>query len=158
MKKRAAFWTVFLSAALATGSVFWKRFEPLRTNPLFVPRWAEYNIKRLADKDVKVAAAAWFELDHLYYTKWAAVDVIIAHVHDPAPIHFLILRENEVGAGSRSGFIASEKPINYGNPPPCRTVGEALMSIVYREKLFKVGLDADWESWWQANQGLHLRH
>jgi hypothetical protein len=33
----------------------------------------------------------------------------------------------------------------------CRTVSEALMAIMYREKKWTVDYQGDWQTWWQAN-------
>lgn len=33
----------------------------------------------------------------------------------------------------------------------CRTVAEALMAIMYREKKWTLAYQGDWQAWWQAN-------
>ncbi len=55
-------------------------------------------------------------------------------------------------------FFAEAKPIYYRSERIyCRTVGEALMAMMYREGKWKVDYRDDWNAWWELNR-TYYRH
>ncbi len=155
--KRAAFWVVFLLLASVAFAYFWNVNDPLRNNPYVVPLWVKYNVRMLAHPHPTVAHAAWLELWNLYFTKWAAYHLFPEHLTNAAPISFLIERESFPPGGENApamqGFFGRDKPIYYKSGRVyCRTVGEALLVIMYREKKWTVDYQGDWQAWWQANR------
>lgn len=157
---RLIFWLVFLLTAAAAGRHFWIKNEPHRTSPLFAPQWTSYNIERMRHPNPLVAAAAWRELHHMYFTKWDAVDVIMASIHDDAPISFLVTKQifPEGSEGAKDAFWAQDKAIYYKTERiHCRTVGEALLAIVYKEKRWRTEYQGNWTEWWEANKAYHKK-
>ena len=155
--KRAAFWVVFLLVAGATFVYVWRARDPFRNHPYLLPLWVKYNVRLMAHPHPAVAHTAWLELWNLYFTKWAVVEAFPAHLGNQAPISFLIERQSFPAGGENApameGFLARNKPIYYKTERIyCRTVGEALLAIVYREQKWTVDYQGDWQAWWQANR------
>jgi hypothetical protein len=154
--KRAAFWVVFLVLAAGTFVYIWRTRDPLRNNPYLLPLWVKYNVRLLAHSHPGVAQKAWLEVWNLYFTKWAVFEALPEHLASTQPINFLIERQSFPRGGDNApameGFFARSKPIYYKTEQVhCRTVGEALMAIMYREKKWTVDYQGDWQAWWQAN-------
>jgi hypothetical protein len=154
--KRLAFWAVFLLLAAGTFAYLVATRDPLRQNPYLLPLWVKHNIRLLSHPHPAVAHDAWLELWNLYFTRWAVYQQLPAEVGNAAPIAFLIERESFPAAGEHApameGFFARRKPIYYKTERVyCRTVGEALMAIMYREKKWTEDYRGDWAAWWQAN-------
>jgi hypothetical protein len=154
--KRAAFWVVFLVLAAGTFVYIWRTRDPLRNNPYLLPLWVKYNVRLLAHSHPGVAQKAWLEVWNLYFTKWAVFEALPEHLASTQPINFLIERQSFPRGGDNApameGFFARSKPIYYNTEQVhCRTVGEALMAIMYREKKWTVDYQGDWQAWWQAN-------
>lgn len=148
---RRLIWLVFLLGAAAAGRHFWIKNEPHRTSPLLTPYWTSYNLQLMRHPNPRVAAAAWRELSHMYYTKWDSVDAIRELIPDEGPISFLVVRQTD-------SFWAEDKAIYYkADRVHCRTVGEALLAIVYKEKRWRTGYDGDWAAWWEANKAYHKK-
>ena len=159
--RRALFWVVFLLFAAGAFAYLWKTNDPLRNNPYLAPFWFRYNVRLLAHPHPSVAHDAWLELWNLYFMKWAAYEMFPEHLVNTAPISFLIERQSFPRGGDNApamnGFFARNKPIYYRTERVyCRTVGEALMAIMFREKKWTVDYEGDWQVWWQAN-GKHYR-
>jgi hypothetical protein len=154
--KRAIFWVVFLLLAAGAFLHIWRTKDPLRNNPYLLPLWVKYNVRLLAHPHPAVARDAWLELWNLYFTKYMVYQILPGEVANPAPISFLIERESFPAGGKNApameGFFARKKPIFYkADEIYCRTVGEAIMAIMYREKTWDVDYQGDWSAWWQAN-------
>jgi hypothetical protein len=154
--KRAAFWVVFLVLAAGAFVYIWRTRDPLRNNPFLLPLWVKYNVRLLAHPHPAVAQDAWLALWNLYFTKWAVYQMFPDLVANDKPISFLIERQSFPRGGDNApamdGFFARNKPIYYkGDRVYSRTVGEALMAIMYREKKWTVDYQGDWQAWWQAN-------
>jgi hypothetical protein len=154
--KRVGFWVVFLLVAAAAFTYIWRARDPLRQNPYLLTLWVKYNVRLVAHPHPAVAHEAWLELWNLYFTKWMAYQMFPEHLANAAPISFLIERQSFPPGGSNApameGFFAHNKPIYYKTDRVyCRTVGEALMAIMYQEKKWTVDYQGDWQAWWQAN-------
>ncbi|MGE5848715.1 MAG: hypothetical protein ACM362_01145 [Candidatus Methylomirabilota bacterium] len=154
--RRAAFWVVFLVLAAAAFTYIWRTKDPLRNNPYLLPLWVRYNVRLMAHSHPDVAQKAWLELWNLYFTKWAVYQTFPEHLASTQPISFLIERQSFPRGGDNApamdGFFARNKPIYYkAERIYCRTVSEALMAIMYREKKWTVDYQGDWQAWWQAN-------
>ncbi len=154
--KRAIFWAVFLLAAAAAFVHIWRTRDPLRNHEYLLPLWVQHNVRLLAHPHPAVGHDAWRELWKLYFTKWTVYQSVSAEVGNAAPISFLIERQSLPGAGENAPpmeeFFARNKPIYYKTDRVyCRTVGEAIMAIMYREKKWSVDYQGDWQAWWQAN-------
>jgi hypothetical protein len=138
--KRAVFWGAFSLVAVAAFIYIWTTQDPLRRNPYLLPFWVKHNVRLLAHPHPAVAEAAWLELWNLYFTKWTAYQMFPGLVEDHAPISFLMERKSFPAGGgpdvpAMEGFFAGRKPIYYkAEQVCCRTVGEAVMAIMYREK------------------------
>ena len=161
MKGRVAFWVVFLLLATGAFAYTWRTNDPLRNNPYLAPLWVKYNLRLVAHSHPAVAHDAWLTLWNLYFTKWAVFETFPKHLVNTQPISFLIERQSLPGAGENApameGFFARNKPIYYKTDRVyCRTVGEAIMAIMYREKKWSVDYQGDWPAWWQAN-GQHYQ-
>ena len=159
--KRAIFWVAFLLVAGAAFIYIWRTKDPLRNHEYLLPLWVKYNVQLLAHPHPAVAHGAWLELSNLYLTKWTVYQSFPVEVGNAAPISFLIERQSLPGAGENApameGFFARNKPIYYKTDRVyCRTVGEAIMAIMYREKKWSVDYQGDWPAWWQAN-GQHYQ-
>jgi len=156
MKGRVVFWAVFLLLAAGAFAYAWKTNDPLRNNPYLAPLWVRYNLRLLAHSHPAVAHDAWLTLWNLYFTKWTVYEMFPNEVADATPISFLIERRPFPASGDKpavDGFFALDRPIYYKSERVyCRTVGEALMAIMYREKKWVVDYEGDWQAWWQANQ------
>lgn len=155
--KRVVFWVIFLMLATGAFVYLWKTKDPLRNNPYLLERWTRYNVELLAHPHPAVAYTAWMELWNLYFTKWAVYDTLPRHVADTRALSFLIEREQFPAAGDTTpavnGFMAREKPYFYKTDRIyCRTVGEALLAIMYREKKWRTDYEGDWKAWWEANK------
>ncbi len=154
--KRAAFWVVFIVLAAAAFSYVWRTKDPLRNNPYLLPLWVRYNVRLMAHSNPDVAHKAWLEVWNLYFTKWAVFETFPEHLANTQPISFLIERQSFPRGGDHApamdGFFARNKPIYYKTEQIyCRTVSEALMAIMYREKKWTADYQGDWQAWWQAN-------
>ena len=154
--KRAAFWVVFLLVAAGAFVYIWRTRDPLRNNPYLLPLWVKYNVRLLAHPHPAVAQDAWLVLWNLYFTKWAVYRTFPDLVANEKPISFLIERQSFPRGGDNApamdGFFARNKPIYHKTDRIyCRTVSEALMAIMYREKKWTVDYQGDWQTWWQAN-------
>ncbi len=156
--KRAVFWVLFLAVAAGAFGYFWKKNDPLRRHPVLLELWVKHNVRLLGHSHPEVAEAAWAELWHLYYTKWAAVPLLPPHAGDQTPISFLIVRRNMPAGGdayqpAMAAFSAVGKAV-YAKAEGvyCRTVGEAVLAIIYREKRWKSDYAGDWKSWWAENR------
>ena len=154
--KRAIFWVVFLLLAAGAFAYVWRAKDPLRNHPYLLPLWVKYNVRLLAHPHPAVARDAWLELWNLYFTKYKVYQMFPAMVADAAPISFLIDRQPFPAGGEKTpameGFFARNKPIYYQtNRVYCRTAGEAILAIMYREKAWDVDYQGDWQAWWQAN-------
>lgn len=154
--KRVGFWVVFLLVAAAAFTYIWRARDPLRQNSYLLPLWVKYNVRLVAHPHPVVAHEAWLELWNLYFTKWMVYQMFPEHLANAAPISFLIERQSFPAGSSTApameGFFAQNKPIYYKTDRVCcRTVGEALMAIMYREKKWTVDYQGDWQAWWQAN-------
>ena len=154
--KRAIFWVVFLMAAGIALAYIWRDKDPLRNHPYLLPVWVRHNVRLLAHPHPAVAYEAWLELSNLYFTKWMAFQMFPKEVANTAPISFLIERQSFPGGGeghpAMEGFFAHKKPIFYRTERVyCRTVGEAIMAIMYREKKWNVDYQGNWQAWWGAN-------
>lgn len=160
MSRRIAFWVGFLLVAGTTFAWAWKTNDPLRNNPYLAPLWVRHNLRLLAHPHPAVAYEAWVTLWNLYFTKWAVYEMFPTEVNDATPISFLVERQAFPASGDKPavhGFFALERPIYYKSERVhCRTVGEALMAIMYREKKWTVDYEGDWQAWWRAN-GKHYR-
>jgi hypothetical protein len=158
VKRRAVFWVVFLLLAGGMFAFAWKTNDPLRNNPYLAPLWVRYQLRLLAHPHPAVAHDAWLTLWNLYYTKWTVYEMFPKEVGDTTPISFLIERQSFPASGDQpavAGFFAVNRPIYYTSERVhCRTVGEALMAIMYREKKWPVDYEGDWKAWWQANRTL----
>ncbi len=147
---------VFLLVAAAAFAYIWTVKDPLRNHPYLLPLWVKYNIRLMAHPHPEVAHQAWLEVWNLYFTKWAVFDTIPQHLANTQPISFLIERESFPQGGSNTpameGYFARNKPVYYKTDGVCcRTVSEALMAIMHREKKWTVDYQGDWQAWWQAN-------
>ena len=154
--KRAMFWVVFLLLAAGAFIYVWRTKDPLRNNPYLLPLWVKYNVRMLAHPHPAVAQDAWLELWNLYFTKYMAYQMFPAEVANAAPISFLIERQSFPAGGKNApameGFFARKKPFYFKTDRVyCRTVGEAIMAIMYREKTWDVDYQGNWQAWWQAN-------
>ena len=154
--KRAIFWVVFLLVAGGALVYVWRTKDPLRNHPYFLPLWVKHNVRLLAHPHPRVAEAAWLELWNLYFTKWTVYQMFPAEVANAARISFLIERQSFPKGGDNApamdGFFACSRPIYYKTEQVyCRTVGEAIMAIMYREKKWSADYEGDWQAWWQAN-------
>jgi hypothetical protein len=154
--RRKIFWAVFLLAAAAAFIYIWNAKDPLRNHPYLLPVWVKHNLRLMAHPHPAVAHDAWQELSNLYFTKWTVYQMFPAEVGNAAPISFLIERQSFPGGGENApameAFFARNKPIYYKTDRVyCRTVGEALMAIMYREGKWAVDYQGDWQAWWQAN-------
>ncbi len=154
--RRAAFWVVFLLVAAVAFAYIWTAKDPLRNHPYLLPLWIKYNVRLMAHPHPEVAYKAWLEVWNLYFTKWAVFDTIPEHLANTQPISFLIERESFPQGGNNTsameGFFARDKPVYYKTDRVCcRTVSEALMAIMHREKKWTVDYQGDWQAWWQAN-------
>ncbi len=154
--KRAAFWVVFLVVAAGALVYIWRAKDPLRNHPVLLPLWVNYNVRLMAHPHPSVAHDAWLEVWNLYFTKWAVFETFPKHLANTEPISFLIERESFPTGGPNNpamdGFFARNKPVYYrADRIYCRTVSEALMAIMYREKKWTEDYQGDWQTWWQAN-------
>ena len=114
-----------------------------------------------------MAAAAWDELQNLFFTTWAAYFILQDHLQDPEPIHFLLEKTSEevytpklkeTFKVARGGWTGGPKPIYYkSGQRPCRTVGEALKAILYNEPTWKQDFAGDWNLWWRQNQAYYRK-
>lgn len=155
--KRLAFWVVFLLLAAGVLAYIGATRDPLRQNPYLLPLWVKHNLRLLSHPHPAVAQDAWLELWNLYFTKWDVYHMFPAEVGNATPISFLIERESFAAAGEQApavhGFFARRKAIYYKTEQVhCRTVGEALMAIMYREKKWTEEYRGDWQAWWRANE------
>ena len=154
--KRLLFWVVFLLVAAGAFVYIWRAKDPLRNHPYLLPLWVKHNVRLLAHPHPAVANGAWVELWNLYFTKWTVYQMFPVEAVNPAPISFLIERQSFPSGGENApameGFFARDKPMYYKTEQVyCRTVGEALMAIMYREKKWTVDYQGDWKAWWEAN-------
>jgi hypothetical protein len=154
--RREGFWVVFLLLAAAAFIHIWRTKDPLRNHPVLLPLWVKYNVRLMAHPHPVVAHKGWLEVWNLYFTKWAVFDMIPEHLANTQPISFLIERQSFPQGGDNApameGFFAHSRPIYYKTDRVyCRTVREALMAIMYREKKWTVDYQGDWQAWWQAN-------
>lgn len=137
--KRLVFWVVFLAVVGVLFVYTWRTNDPLRNNPYLLPLWVRYQVRLLGHPHPAVAHDAWATLWNLYYTKWQVY----------------VERRPFRQVGDKpavDGFFASARPIYYRTDRVyCRTVGEALMAIMYREKKWTVDYEGDWQAWWRAN-------
>ena len=157
---RWIFWVVFLSIAFWAGVFFWKKFDPLRQYPFLIPYTTKFYLERITHPNAKVANEAYWQVNNLYFTKWAAYEIILDYVEDQRPINFLIERKLRKFSNRPEfwGFVASSKPIFYKTDQVyCKTLGEAIMSLAHREKNWKTDCQGNWQSWWQANRGYYGR-
>jgi hypothetical protein len=154
--KRLAFWVVFLSVSGALFVHQWKTKDPLNNHPVILEQWARHNIRLLAHPHPQVAADAWVTLWNLFHRKWQIYHLLPAHFSDTSPIHFLVDRRSFPATGGQTAleaFFAEPKPIYYRSERIyCRTVGEALMAMMYREGKWKIDYQDDWNAWWELNR------
>lgn len=146
---RVVFWVLFIPAAAAAGYYFWQRGIPQRI---------DRDLKNLTHGNARIASQAWWDLRELYFTKWAAVDILIEHTGDPEPIHFLIEMDKRPvpGKAALDDFVTNGRPIFYkADRVYCRTVGEAIMAFMYNERKWRTDYNGDWQEWWQANKGYY---
>ena len=156
---RVAFWIVFLAVSGALFAHQWKTKDPFNQHPWIIDLRARHNIGLLAHPHPKVARDAWVALWNLFHRKWQVYHLLPAHFGDASPIHFLIERKAFQSSGEQpalEGFFGEAKPIYYRSERIyCRTVGEALMAMMYREGKWKVDYRDDWKSWWELNRGYY---
>ena len=157
--KRVAFWVVFLSLSGALFVHQWKTKDPLNNHPVILDQWARHNIRLLSHPHPQVAAQAWVTLWNLFQRKWQVYHLLPAHFADASPIHFLIDRKPFPATAEQpalEAFFAEPKPIYYRSERVyCRTVGEALMAIMYREGKWRVDYQDDWSAWWELNRAYY---
>lgn len=153
---RVAFWLVFLAAS---GAIFvhqWKKNDPLLHHPVLLDLRTRYNLLLLSHPHPEVASQAWITLWNLFHRKWQVYHALPAHFADATPIHFLIERQSFPRAPEQpamEAFFAKAAPIYYRSERVyCRTVGEALMAILYREGKWKIDYRDDWNEWWVRNR------
>ena len=159
--KRVVFWVIFLAASGTLFAHQWKTKDPLHNHPVLLEYWTRHNIRLLAHPHPQVAQQAWLTLWDLFFRKWQVYHLLPAHFADAAPISFLIDRRAFPSTGEQpalEAFFAEAKPIYYQSERVyCRTVGEALMAIMYREGKWKIDYQNDWNEWWELNRG-HYGH
>jgi hypothetical protein len=153
---RAVFWVVFLAASGAIFAHQWKKNDPLLNHPLLLDLRVRYNVLLLSHPHPEVASEAWTALWNLFHRKWRVYHALPAHFADATPIHFLIVRQRfpaNPDMPALEAFSARPKPIYHAAERVyCRTVGEALMAILYREGKWKVDYRDDWNEWWVRNR------
>jgi len=154
--KRISFWVIFLAVSGALFAHQWKTKDPLHNHPLLLEYWAKHNIQLLSHPHPQVANEAWITLWNLFFRKWQVYHMLPQHFADPRPISFLIDRKPFPATGEQralEAFFAQAKPIYYQSERVyCRTVGEALMAIMYREGKWKMDYEEDWNAWWELNR------
>jgi hypothetical protein len=151
---RLVFWLLFLLGAVL---VFRRHWVPglLLRQPAVISWRIERDIRLVADKDPKTAAAAWYRLYGLYNTSWPAYYRILERVREPAPIHLRFIRTPGPQSQAPGRLIDMWWPAPQGaagEPAACRTVGEAVMAIAYDEGNWGQDHAGDWGAWWQANK------
>ena len=153
---RVLFWVVFLATSAVIFVHQWKKNDPLLHHPWLLEVRTRYNILLLSHSHPDVASKAWIALWNLYHRKWQVYHALPAHFADPTPIHFLLERERfpaNPDMRALEAFFARPKPIYYqAERVYCRTVGEALMAILYREGKWQVDYRDDWHEWWVRNR------
>ncbi len=154
--KRIAFWVVFLSLAGTAFVYEWRKNDPMLHHPVLLDLRTRYNIVLLSHPHPEVASAAWVVLWNLFHRKWQVYHALPAHFGDRTPIHFLLERRAFDAAPEQpkmEAFFALPRPIYYeAERVYCRTVGEALMAILYREGKWKFDYRDDWGAWWTMNR------
>ena len=153
---RVAFWVVFLAASGALFAHQWKTKDPFNQHPWIIDQRARHNIRLLAHPHPKVARDAWVALWNLFHRKWQVYHLLPEHFDDARAIHFLIDRKSFPSTGEQpalEAFFGEARPIYYASERVyCRTVGEALMAMMYREGKWKVDFGDDWKAWWELNR------
>jgi len=151
-RARIIFWSLFLPAALAFGIYAWNKG---------IRQQCAHQMYLMAHPNAKVASKAWNDLNRLYMSEWKAYDYLVDHVDDPRPIHFLVEAgpaQYPYGHYNTRYFEVHDKPIFYKtNRVYCRTVGEAVLAMIYNEGKGRRDLEADWQTWWEANRGWYGR-
>jgi hypothetical protein len=149
---------VYGSLALALAGVaghFWWTSAPARV---------ERALRGVRHPNARVASEAWLELHELYFTKWAAVEPIVAHASDPDPISFLVEAEEipVPGRPARDGFSVRGRPWYHRTDAlHCTTVGDAIRAILYQavdmhgKPTWRTRYEGDWDAWWAENRGYY---
>jgi len=147
---------LLLAAAGGLGAYQW----------LSIPNQVERRVRELAHPNARVAAQAWHELNQLYYTRWAAVEPILAHAADETPVYFQILPQPAPDAALRRSYAPTGHAWFYRAPDgvesrAVRSVGDALCALLYNARkdtgdpVWKHDYRGDWRSWWVANYGYY---
>jgi hypothetical protein len=151
---------IFALVAILIGVDYWsqKTYQRSPMGNLTASFRAEYYLSRISHPNAKVADDAYWKLNDLYFTKWQTYNLILESVEDSTPISFLIEKDSMAvpGKPSRTAYMPHRKPIFYKTDRIyCRTVGEALLTLAYREFLWKTDFEGNWQVWWQANRGYY---
>ena len=152
---RIACYGIVLLAVGSVGGWFWWHS---------VPQQVERALRGVRHANARVASEAWQELSNLYFTKWAAVEPIVAAATDAEPISFL-LQPAHVPLGNSSehrAFQTRGRPVWYrADRVYCRTVGDAIRAMLYGETdrsgrpRWKKDFTGDWDAWWHSNKGYY---
>jgi hypothetical protein len=154
MRKRIFFYGTLLLVLL--GIVI---HVALRSAPVQV----EIALWKMRHPHARVASEGFTELQSLYFTKWAAVDPVLAHAEDPHRISFLVERNVELpGTRPLLGFGVQGRPSYYkAERVYCRSLGEAIRAFLYNERdvrgapRWRRDYEGDWDAWWIANRGFY---
>jgi hypothetical protein len=155
LRGRIVFYGLVLLALAGVAGHFWWTSVPVRV---------ERALRGVRHPNAKVASEAWLDLHELYYTRWAAVEPIVAHALDEAPISFLVEAEKipVPGQPARDGFSVRGKPWYHETDAlHCATVGEAIRAILYQavdvhgNPRWRSAYAGDWDAWWAENRGYY---
>jgi hypothetical protein len=154
MRQRLVFYGALVLVLLGVGLHFALESPQVRV---------EIALWKMRHPHARVASEGFSELQNLYYTKWAAVDPVLAHTEDPHRISFLVERNVELpGIRPLQGFGVQGRPWYYKTDRVyCRTLGEAIRAFLYNERdvrgapRWRRDYEGDWDAWWIANRGFY---